>query len=110
MPAVVVQRTDSAYVIQVEVPYQDSMLVALNEAGVAATEEALRRFDADGRPIRLGPMTLTSMGKVHKEYQTPYGVAAIERHVYQGSKVARPTVRSIRMHESSSVRPRGSPA
>ena len=93
MPAVVVQRTDFAYVIQIEVPYQDSMLVAedailtaLNEAGVAATEEALRRFDADGRPIRLGPMKLTSMGRVRKEYQTPYGVAVIERHVYQGSK------------------------
>lgn len=93
MAAAVVRRTDSAFVVQVEVPYRDAMLAAedaileaLNQAGVAATEETLRRFDADGRPIRLGPMKLTSMGKVRKEYQTPYGVAAIERHVYQGPK------------------------
>jgi hypothetical protein len=93
MPAAVVRRTDSGFVLQVEVPYQDSMLQAedaildaLNQAGVVATEEALRRFDADGKPIRLGPMKLTSMGKVPKQYQTPYGVAAIERHVYQGTK------------------------
>jgi hypothetical protein len=91
MAATVVRRTDTGFVVQVEVPYHDSMLdaedailAALNEAGVAATEEALRRFDADGRPLRLGPMKLTSMGKVRKQYQTPYGVAAIERHVYQG--------------------------
>ena len=60
MAAAIVRRTDSAFVVQVEVPYRDSMLdaedailAALNEAGVAATEEALKRFDADGRPIRL---------------------------------------------------------
>ena len=91
MPAAIVRRTDKAFVLQVEVPYDDSMLgaeeailAALNEAGVAATEEALKRFDADGKPIRLGPMKLTSMGKVRKQYQTPYGLAEIERHVYQG--------------------------
>jgi hypothetical protein len=92
MAATVVRRTDTAFVVQVEVPYEDSMLeaedailAALNEAGVVATEEALKRFDADGKPIRLGPMKLTSMRKVRKQSQTPYGVAAIERHVYQGS-------------------------
>ena len=65
-----------------EVSYKDSMLEAegaiqeaLNQAGVVATEEALRRFDANGRPIRLGPTKLTSMGRVRKQYQTPYGVA-----------------------------------
>ena len=93
MAAHIVRRTDTGFTVQVEVPYRDSMLeaedailAALNEAGVAATEEALRRFDADGRPIRIGPMKLTSMGRVRKQYQTPYGVAAIERHVYQGPK------------------------
>src|SRR3954471_3488117 len=93
MPAAVVRRTDTGFTVSVEVPYKGSMLdaeeaiqQALNEAGVAATEEALRRFDADGDPIRLGPAKFTSMGKVRKEYQTPYGVAAVERHVYQGSK------------------------
>jgi hypothetical protein len=91
--AAVVRRTDTGFVVQVEVPYKDSMLeaeqaiqAALNAAGVAATEEALRRFDSDGRPIRLGPAKLTSMGRIRKEYQSPYGVVAIERHVYQGPK------------------------
>ena len=65
---------------------EGATLAALNEAGVAATAEALGRFDADGAPVRLGPMKLTSMGKVRKDDQTPYGVATVERHVYQGSK------------------------
>ena len=93
MAAAVVRRTDTGFTVTVDVPYKGSMLdaeeavlQAVNEAGVAATEEALRRFDADGDPIRLGPAKFTSMGKVCKEYQTPYGVAAVERHVYQGSK------------------------
>jgi hypothetical protein len=93
MAAAVVRRTDTSFTVTVEVPYKGSMLDAeeaiqraLNEAGVAATEEALRRFDADGDPIHLGPSKFTSMGRVRKEYQTPYGVAAIDRHVYQGPK------------------------
>ena len=93
MPAAVVRRTDTGFTVTFEVPYEGSMLDAeeaiqraLNEAGVAATEEALRRFDADGQPIRFGPAKFTSMGKVRKDYQTPYGVASIERHVYQSSR------------------------
>ncbi|HWE35587.1 MAG TPA: ISKra4 family transposase [Isosphaeraceae bacterium] len=93
MAAAIVRRTGTGFTVQLEVPYKGSMLdaedaiqTALNEAGVAATEEALRRFDADGQPIHLGPTKLTSMGKVRKEYQAPYGVATIERHVYQGSR------------------------
>ena len=81
MPAAIVRRTDTSFTVTVEVPYEGSMLDAedaiqraVNEVGVAATEEALSRFDADGDPIRLGPTKFTSMGKVRKEYQTPYGV------------------------------------
>jgi hypothetical protein len=93
MAAAIVRRTDTGFTISFDVPYKGSMLEAeeaiqraLNEAGVAATEEALKRFDADGQPIRLGATKLTSMGKVRKEYQTPYGVAALDRHVYQSSQ------------------------
>jgi hypothetical protein len=71
MAAAVVRRTDTGFTVTVEVPYKGSMLdaeeaiqQAMNEAGVVATEEALRRFDADGPPIRLGPGKFTSMGKV----------------------------------------------
>ena len=38
------------------------------------------------RPIQVGDTKLTSKGKLKKEYQTPYGVAAVERHVYQSSR------------------------
>jgi hypothetical protein len=114
MAASVVRRTDTTFTVTVEVPYKGSMLDAeeaiqraLNEAGVAATEEALSRFDADGDPIRLGPSKFTSMGKVRKQYQTPYGVAAVERHVYQGSKGGKtycPLDRDARIVVSSTPR------
>ena len=114
MAAAVVRRTDTSFTVTVEVPYKGSMLDAeeaiqraLNQAGVAATEEALSRFDADGDPIRLGPTKLTSMGKVRKQYQTPYGVASVERHIYQGSKGGKtycPLDRDARIVVSSTPR------
>lgn len=93
MPAALVARTVTAFTITVEIPYASSMLdfeesiqKSLNEAGVLATTEALQRFDADGSPIQLGDSKLTSKGKLVKEYQTPYGVATVQRHVYQSSR------------------------
>lgn len=91
--AAIVRRTDIGFTVSIDIPYKSSMLdaeeaiqSAINEAGIAATEEALSRFDADGQPIRLGTAKLTSMGQVRKDYQTPYGVATVSRHVYQGTK------------------------
>jgi len=96
MPAAIVARTAAAFTVQVEIHYASSMLdfeeaiqQGLNEAGVLATTEALRRFDADGSPIQVGDTRLTSKGKLVKEYQTPYGVAPVERHVYQSSRGGR---------------------
>jgi hypothetical protein len=93
MPATIVARSESTFTVQIEVSYGSSMLDAeealqqqLNEAGTLATAEVLGRFDADGSPIQVGDTKLTSKGKLKKEYQTPYGVAAIERHVYQSSR------------------------
>jgi hypothetical protein len=93
MPAVIVARSESGFTIQVEIPYGSSMLDAeealqqrLNEAGTLATAEVLQRFDADGSPIQVGDTKLTSKGKLLKEYQTPYGVAPVERYVYQSSR------------------------
>ena len=93
MPAAIIARTDAAFTIQVEIPYGSSMLdfeeviqQRLNEAGVLATQEALQRFDADGSPIQVGDTKLTTKGKLKKEYQTPYGVAPVERYVYQSSR------------------------
>src|SRR5947209_1000391 len=93
MPAAIVARSQSAFTIQVEVPYGSSMLDAeevlqqrLNEAGTLATAEILQRFDTDGSPIQVGDTKLTSKGKLLKQDQTPYGVAPVPRHVYQSSR------------------------
>jgi hypothetical protein len=89
--ATIIARTPTSFTLQVEVPYNDSMLDfeetlqrRLNEAGVVATAEGLRQFDTDGSPVTVGSVKLTSKGQVEKDYQTPYGVATVERHVYQG--------------------------
>ena len=114
MPAAIIARTAAAFTIQVEIPYGSSMLdfeeaiqQRLNEAGVLATQEALQRFDADGSPIQVGDTRLTSKGKLKKEYQTPYGVAPVERHVYQSSRGGRtycPLDRNARIVVSSTPR------
>src|SRR5437588_8750407 len=88
--AAIISRTPTSFTLQVEVPYNDSMLdfeealqERLNEAGVVATAEGLKQFDTDGSPVTVGPVKFTSKGPVEKDYQTPYGVAAVARHVYQ---------------------------
>src|SRR3954451_3898876 len=114
MSAAIVARSESTFTIQVEIPYGSSMLDAeevllqrLNEAGTLATTEILQRFDADGSPIQVGDTKLTSKGKLKKEYQTPYGVASVERHVYQSSRGGRtycPLDRNARIVGSSTPR------
>ena len=96
MPAAIIARTDAGFAVQFEIPYNSSMLdfeeaiqQRLNEAGVLATQEALGRFDADGSPIQVGDTKLASKGRLVEEYQTPYGVAAVERFVYQSSRGGR---------------------
>ncbi len=66
--------------------FEEAIQQGLNEAGALATTEALQRFDADGSPIQVGDTKLTSKGKLVKEYQTPYGIAPVSRHVYQSSR------------------------
>src|ERR1700737_4486897 len=90
MSASIVSRSQSSFTVQIEIPFGTSMLEseeaiqdAVNEGGVLATEEALGRFDTDGSPIVIGGTRLTSKGRVSKDYQTPYGVAVVARHVYQ---------------------------
>ncbi len=93
MSAQIIDRTDSGFTVQVTIPYNRSMLdfeetlqQQLNAAGVLATEEGLRQFDTDGSPITVGSITLTSKGQIPKDYQTPYGMATLERHVYQSPR------------------------
>jgi hypothetical protein len=93
MNATIIARSPTSFTLQVEVPYNDSMLgfeetlqQRLNEAGVMATAEGLKQFDTDGSPISVGATKLTSKGPVEKDYQTPYGVATVARHVYQSNQ------------------------
>ena len=114
MDAKIVARTDSGFILQVEVPFKDSMLDAedaiqhaLNRAGVLATAEILRHSDADGTPLTVAGTKMTSKGKLPKDYQTPYGVAAVERHVYQssrGGKTSCPLDQAARIVVSSTPR------
>ncbi len=90
MDATIIARTPTSFTLRIEVPYNDSMLdfeetlqQRLNDAGVVATAEGLKQFDTDGSPITVGTTKLTSKGPVEKDYQTPYGVATVARHVYQ---------------------------
>ena len=78
--------------IQSKVSLSDSMLdceaaiqACVNEVGALATGEALKQFDADGRPIVIGGIKLTSRCKSNKTYKTPYADISVERHVYQTS-------------------------
>ena len=64
---------------------EEAICAALNEAGVAATEAALARWDADGEPIVIGGEKWTAKAPQAKYYQTPYGEAHVVRHVYQHS-------------------------
>jgi hypothetical protein len=114
MPAAIVARSQTGFTVQIEIPYGSSMLGCeetiqqrLNEAGTLATGEVLRRFDTDGAPIIVGDTKLTSKGKLLKEYQTPYGIAPVERHVYQssrGGKTYCPLDRNARIVVSSTPR------
>ncbi len=90
MAAQFVVSSPDRITLQITVPFDRSMLdfearlqQELNEAGTLATAVQLRRFDADGSPIQVGPTTLYSKGQLPKEYQTPYGTVSIDRHVYQ---------------------------
>ena len=65
---------------------EDKILEAINQIGRVATEQALSNFDTDGSPIIIGSTKYTSKNKRDRTYQTPYGVIATQRHVYQTSK------------------------
>ena len=96
MPADLVTNKDGSITVSVTFMPADSLLEsetrlqeAMNEAGAAATGECLRRFDTDGGKIEVGGRKLTSCGQRPRNYQTPYGIARVERHVYQSSKGGR---------------------
>src|ERR687894_2317028 len=114
MNATIISRTPTSFTLQVEIPCNASMLdfeealqQRLNEAGVLGTAEGLQQFDTDGSPITVGSVKLTTKGPIEKDYQTPYGVATLARHVYQSSQGGRtycPLDRDARIIVSSTPR------
>jgi hypothetical protein len=85
-----IERREDSVTLQVRIPLSRSLVdteqaiqQALNEAGLLATTEALKQFDTDGSPLRIGQARYTSKGQEPKGYQTPYGEAVVARHVYQ---------------------------
>ena len=94
--AKVLSRSGTAVTVAVTVRLEGSLLEmegaiqeATNALGCCVTEEALKRFDSDGSPIRVGALKLTARGRDPKPYQTPYGVVEVERYVYQTSRGGR---------------------
>jgi hypothetical protein len=93
MAAQVTRQNKDSITIEVTLPLTGSMLQAeeaiqdaLNEVGLLATEEKLKQFDTDGSPIQFGSVRMTSKGQFAQDYETPYGNAAVPRHVYQTSE------------------------
>lgn len=93
MTAQITRQSKGSITIEVTLPLSGSMLQAeeaiqkgLNEVGLLATEEKLKRFDTDGSPIQLGSVRMTSKGQFAQEYETPYGSVSVPRHVYQTSE------------------------
>lgn len=58
----------------------------LNEVGAIATGTLLKQYDADGEPIFVNGVKMTSMGLFNKVYQTPFGPFKVKRHLYQTSQ------------------------
>lgn len=92
----VVGRSGDEVTVEVTVRLSGSLLEmegaiqeAANAVGRCATEEALKRFDADGSPLRVGEIKLTARGQAPKEYQSPYGAVPVKRYVYQSARGGR---------------------
>ena len=68
--------------------YEAEIREAINEAGTLATAEALKQFDTDGEPVEHWGTRYTSKGMYPRQYQTPFGVADVERHLYQSPRGA----------------------
>ena len=65
---------------------EENIMMANNEIGLLATKEKLEKYDADGSAIKLGSVTMSSKGKIKKDYETPFGTVSVERYIYQGNK------------------------
>ncbi|MFN7376660.1 MAG: ISKra4 family transposase [Pseudanabaena sp.] len=93
MSVTIKSKTDDFLTLEVKIPITRDMLQgenniqnAVNEVGLAATGHLLELHDAEGKPLVMGSVRMTSKGLLPKAYQAPYGEVYIKRHVYQTSK------------------------
>lgn len=93
MAATIVAQEGSSVTLQVRIDLgsqmlenEEKILEGVNEVGALATRVALERFDTNGDPIRVGVVKMTSKGKDHRVYQSPFGPVSVDRHVYQSSR------------------------
>jgi len=96
MPVTNVQKNNGMVEITLSVKLDGSMLEmeealqdSLNEAGCAVMEQALESFDTDGSPIKIADTKFSCKGRFKQAYETPYGKAHVQRHIYQTSKGGR---------------------
>jgi hypothetical protein len=93
MMATIIESNVEYVTIQIQIPLsavsllksEETIQIALNEAGTLASGEAMKQFDTDGSALEIAGAKWTSKGKMPKSYQTPYGAIEIERHVYQSN-------------------------
>jgi hypothetical protein len=86
---------------------EEAIQAALNEAGIAATAEVLKHFDADGEPIVVGGVKWYAKRLEEKFYQTPYGEVRVPHHVYQraeGGKTFCPLEQGARIMRNATPR------
>ena len=91
--AEIISQSNDEVLIQVKVKLSGSFLDmeksiqdAVNDLGNTATQVGLEKFDTKGQPLKFGEVKMSSKGQVLKNYQTPYGVIGVARHVYQSPK------------------------
>ena len=116
MSAAIVARSETSFTVQVEIPYNASMLDfeetiqdRLNQAGVVATHEALQQFDTDGSPITVGPSSSPARASCRRTTRPPTASPPSPATSTRARRAARPTARSTGTPGSSSVPPPGSP-
>jgi len=80
MNAEVITANEDEVILQVKIKLNGSLMdmensiqEAVNEIGMLATHQALKKFDTTGAPIQVGSIRMTSKGEALKRYETPYG-------------------------------------
>ena len=80
-----IELDDSKSMLDQEMTIQE----AVNAVGREATKEALKSFDASGKPLMVNGIKHTTKGPQSEDYECPYGRISVDRQVYQNSQGGR---------------------